>query len=137
MIYARYFYKNILTTIDLESIILYIDNCEYEVIDLLEKYEAITRVFKALSDPNRLIIVEMLQGGEKCACQLLDDMHISQSTLSHHMKILCESGVVDCRREGKWMFYSLSKTGCEAAQNILTMIMEASTQSNVDEKCCP
>ncbi len=99
------------------------------------QHEETAKVFKALCDPNRLTIIEMLQNGEKCACRLLDDLNIRQSTLSHHMKTLCESGVVDCRRDGKWMYYSLNKQGCEKAYSILTGIMEAPVQSNVDEKC--
>lgn len=93
------------------------------------------KVFKSLCDPNRLQIVEMLQNGELCACQILEELNIGQSTLSHHMKNLCESSVVNCRREGKWMYYSLNQTGCEAAYSLLKGIMEAPVQSNVDEKC--
>lgn len=83
------------------------------------KYESNAKVFKALCDPNRLMIIEMLQSGEKCACKILEDLNIVQSTLSHHMKILCESGIVNSRRDGKWMYYSLSKEGCESAKNLL------------------
>lgn len=85
-------------------------------------YERNAQVFKALSDSNRLMIIEMLQSGERCACEILGDLNIGQSTLSHHMKILCESGLVDCRRESKWMYYSLSKEGCEAAKKLLDEI---------------
>ena len=99
------------------------------------RYEETARVFKALSDPNRLLIVEMLQNGEKCACQLLEDLNIGQSTLSHHMKNLCESGIVHCRREGKWMYYSLNPKGCETAYILLIRIMEAPAQRNYDERC--
>lgn len=84
------------------------------------KYENIARVFKAFCDPNRVMIIEMLQSGEKCACKLLEDLDIVQSTLSHHMKILCESGFVDSRREGKWMHYSLNKHAFETAKDLLT-----------------
>lgn len=63
---------------------------------------------KALSDPNRLMIAEMLTDGEKCACKLLERFNISQPTLSHHMKILCGAGLVQARKEGKWMHYSLN-----------------------------
>lgn len=83
------------------------------------KYEDIVLVFKALSDSNRLMIIEMLQNDERCACKLLEDLNIAQSTLSHHMKILCDSGFVDSRRDGKWMKYSLNKQGFEAAKNLL------------------
>ena len=99
------------------------------------KHTQAAKVFKTLCDPNRLMIVEMLNSGEKCACRLLENVHISQSTLSHHMKSLSESGVVNCRRDGKWMYYSLNKEGCEAAFGILAGIMEAPLISNTDEKC--
>lgn len=65
------------------------------------------KIFKALADANRLKILTVLVSGELCACKILDDMHISQSTLSHHMKVLTESGVVLARKEGKWTHYSL------------------------------
>ncbi len=84
-----------------------------------KKYEEEAMVFKAFCDPNRLMIIEMLQSGEKCACKLLEDLNIVQSTLSHHMKILCESGLVDSRRDGKWMHYSLNEQGFEKAKKIL------------------
>lgn len=52
------------------------------------------KVFKALCDPNRLAILELLRSGEKCACVLLEQLELKQSGLSYHMKILCESGIV-------------------------------------------
>lgn len=64
-------------------------------------------MFKALGDLNRLKIIEMLSNGEKCACKLLEAFNITQPTLSHHMKILCECGLVNARKEGKWSYYSL------------------------------
>ena len=63
---------------------------------------------KSLGDPNRLKIVEILTDGERCACKLLEALQITQSTLSHHMKILCESGLVNTRYEGKWSYFSLN-----------------------------
>ena len=84
------------------------------------KYEDEAKIFKALSDPNRLMILETLQGEERCACKLLDELNIVQSTLSHHMKILCEAGFVNSRKDGKWMHYSLNKEGFEAAKEYLT-----------------
>ena len=73
------------------------------------------KVFKAFCDVNRLRILEMLSTGEKCACKLLDELQIGQSTLSHHMKILCESGVVVGRKEGKWTSYSRTRIAFPAA----------------------
>lgn len=66
---------------------------------------------KALSDENRLAIMLSLQHGEKCACILLEELNISQPTLSHHMKILCDSNLVNARRSGKWTYYSISREG--------------------------
>lgn len=66
-------------------------------------------IFKALSDSNRLQIVEMLSDGEKCACKLLERFEITQPTLSHHMRILCECSLVNVRKDGKWSHYSLNK----------------------------
>lgn len=66
-----------------------------------------TKVFKALGDVKRAMIVDMLSCGELCACQILEKFEMSQSTLSHHMKLLCESGIVKSREEGKWTYYSL------------------------------
>lgn len=63
---------------------------------------------RALADSNRLQIVELLSRGEMCACRLLERFEITQPTLSHHMKILCESGLVSSRSEGKWRHYSLN-----------------------------
>ncbi|SCM83749.1 Arsenical resistance operon repressor [uncultured Sporomusa sp.] len=65
--------------------------------------------FKALSDTNRLMIVDMLSCGELCACKILEKFNITQPTLSHHMKILCDSGLVTGRKEGKWTYYSLDE----------------------------
>ena len=83
------------------------------------EYEKVSRVFKAFCDENRLQILDMLQDGEMCACHLLDEMEISQSTLSHHMKILCDSGIVKGRKEGKWTHYSIDEAGKEKAVELL------------------
>lgn len=70
-------------------------------------YLEYSKVFKALGDPKRAIIIDMLSCGELCACKILEKFEMSQSTLSHHMKILCECGLVKAREEGKWTYYSL------------------------------
>ena len=90
-------------------------------------------IFKAFCDENRVKILQMLTGGEKCACKLLEDMNITQPTLSHHMKILCDSGIVVGRKDGKWMYYSISETGVASARQYLDGL------SNVEIKkgaCC-
>lgn len=87
-----------------------VDDCKYAAL------------FKALSDPNRVMIVRMLAGGDMCACHMLEMLEISQPTLSHHMKALCASGLIKPRRAGKWMHYSLNK---EALQPLRLFLEEA------------
>ncbi|HWQ80390.1 MAG TPA: metalloregulator ArsR/SmtB family transcription factor [Anaerovoracaceae bacterium] len=72
-------------------------------------YAEYVPVFKAISDETRLKIIDMLSCGEMCACNILEEFSISQSTLSYHMKILSDSGLVDARRDGAWMRYTLNK----------------------------
>lgn len=83
-------------------------------------YKIDTIIFKALCDEKRLSILELLKGGEKCACVLMEELNIAQSALSYHMKILCESGIVTSRQEGKWTHYTISKSGREYAIKRLT-----------------
>ena len=94
-------------------------------------YSQKVTLFKAFCDENRWKILEILQGGEKCACVLLNKLEISQPTLSHHMKILCDSGIVAGRKEGKWTHYSICKEGLETAHQLLnTLSVEGSCHSD-------
>lgn len=90
-------------------------------------HQSHAKVFKALCDPKRLAILELLRGGEKCACVLLDQLELTQSGLSYHMKILCASGIVTSRQEGKWTHYSLSRAGSEAAADLLLQLTTPNT----------
>lgn len=92
-------------------------------------------VFKAFCDENRIRILQLLLSGEKCACKLLEEMNITQPTLSHHMKILCDSGIVVGRKDGKWMYYSLSKEGVENAKKYLETLTTVNTLSE-NQSCC-
>ncbi len=74
-------------------------------------------IFKAFCDENRIRIIKSLRSGEKCACRLLEEIDVTQPTLSHHMKILCEAGIVVGRKEGKWTHYSISKR-CGAGKEL-------------------
>ena len=80
----------------------------------------IALICKALGDSNRLKIVKMLSGGEKCACKLLEAFEITQPTLSHHMKILTECGLVTARKDGKWSHYSLSSETLTAFKEFIS-----------------
>lgn len=85
--------------------------------------------FKALSDINRLMIIDMLSCGEMCACEILEKFNITQPTLSHHMKILCECELVNNRKEGKWTYYSLNNDTISAFKDFLSLI------TNTKEHC--
>lgn len=84
-----------------------------------DKYEAEAKVFKAFCDEKRLRILELLRGGEKCACVLIERLNVGQSGLAYHMKVLCDSGIVDSRQEGKWTHYRISEAGSVYAGELL------------------
>lgn len=71
-------------------------------------YADFALLFKALSDETRLKIVDMLSCGQLCACDILKSFNITQPTLSYHMKILTECGIVNGNRDGAWMHYTLN-----------------------------
>ena len=102
---------------------------------MASSYKETARVFKAFCDENRLQILEMLRSGEKCACMLLDELQISQSTLSHHMKILCDSGIDQGRKEGKWVHYSIDPAGAERARKLLNKQISL-TDPVTENLCC-
>ncbi|WNY28361.1 hypothetical protein MmiEs2_05460 [Methanimicrococcus stummii] len=89
-----------------------------------ENYKEYAGYFKALSDPNRLMIIDMLSCGELCACVILEKFQITQPTLSHHMKTLCDCRLVNSRKEGKWTYYSLND---ETMQDFQTFLKELTT----------
>ena len=82
------------------------------------------KVFRAISDPKRLRIVDMLSCGELCGCEILEAFHITQPTLSHDMKVLIEAGIVSDRREGKNTYYSLRD---ERIADLRTTLREITT----------
>lgn len=98
------------------------------------KYTEAAQIFKALCDENRIKILEMLQTGEKCGCKILDELNVTQPTLSHHMKILCDSAIVESRKEGKWTHYKISDTGSDNAIKLLKELTKVNNNSS--ENCC-
>ena len=96
----------------------------------------ITVIFKALCDENRVRIFRLLQNGEKCACKLLEAMQCTQPTLSHHMKILCDAGIVNGRKEGKWVHYSIDSEGADKALLLLKQQLRFDTQVQSEKSCC-
>jgi ArsR family transcriptional regulator len=94
-------------------------------------------VFRAFTDENRIRVLTLLGDDEQCACVLLEDVKISQPTLSHHMKILCDSGIVKSRREGKWHYYSLNADGCRYGIRLLDALIDRMIAiSCISPTCC-
>ena len=87
-----------------------------------ERYAENAVLFKALSDNNRLMIVDMLSCGELCACMILEKFNITQPTLSHHMKTLCDCDLVKGRKEGRWMYYSLNEKTVQDFKDFLNTL---------------
>lgn len=96
-----------------------------------DKYARHVRLFKALADTNRMMIVDMLSCGELCACEILEKFSITQPTLSHHMKILSDCGLVSGRKEGKWTYYSLNKNVVKDFRSFLNNVT-----SHTDDCIC-
>ena len=86
-------------------------------------------VFKALADGTRLRIVEMLAREDLCACKILERFSISQPTLSYHMKILCDAGLVAGVRDGTWMRYSVNPAVFGEASELLRRLNAAGRES--------
>ena len=74
-----------------------------------ERATELAKVFKALGDPVRLRLMSMIaargQGGEVCVCELTPAFDLSQPTISHHLKLLRQAGLIDCERRGTWVYY--------------------------------
>ena len=107
-------------------------------------YDEQTAVFKALADTNRLGIIDMLSCGELCACKLLEHFHITQPTLSHHMKVLTDCGLVTGRKDGIWVHYSLNREKVEAFMGFIQYVTndkedcvckQAPCKAGEDEPC--
>lgn len=85
-------------------------------------YSDTARLFKALSDPIRVEVLTMLTVEKRCACQMLERFHVTQPTLSHHMGVLVESGLVVSERRGKWIFYGVDPDAVARMKDYLDAI---------------
>lgn len=105
--------------------------------NIQENYGYYVMILKALADETRLRIVGMLSQGELCACKVLEYFEITQPTLSYHMRVLCDSGLVEGRRDGVWMRYSLNRDALAAVRELLTGIEIRLDQDTLqcEEKC--
>ncbi|MFD0414576.1 ArsR/SmtB family transcription factor [Streptomyces sp. NPDC127108] len=83
----------------------------------------LAKVFKALGDPVRLRLLSMIAsgaGGEICVCDLTPAFDLSQPTISHHLKLLRQAGLIDCERRGTWVYYWLLPEATDKLAGILT-----------------
>ncbi len=94
-------------------------------------YDDNAKIIKALSDGSRLKIIDILSCGEKCACDILEHFEFTQPTLSHHMKVLMDCGLVESRKDGLWSYYSLNNSNCK---KLILFLMNLITDT--DECIC-
>ena len=99
-------------------------------------YAAYAKVFKALSDPKRLQIIDMLSNGELCACKILEAFSISQTTLSHDMKLLLDTGLVTATKVGKWTHYALNTEKMNQVYKTIGKLMLPDPFSGLVECTC-
>jgi ArsR family transcriptional regulator, arsenate/arsenite/antimonite-responsive transcriptional repressor len=76
-------------------------------------------LFHALSEPIRVDVVVLLLDGERCVCELMDELDLAQSRLSWHLKTLNDAGIITARREGRWNYYSLNADVLSEARSLL------------------
>jgi ArsR family transcriptional regulator len=104
-----------------------------------QNYDDNSRIIKALSDSSRLKIMDILSCGERCACDILEHFDFTQPTLSHHMKVLMDCGIVECRKEGLWSFYSLNTSNCNKLilflMNLVTDTAECICKDKYNKEC--
>jgi ArsR family transcriptional regulator, arsenate/arsenite/antimonite-responsive transcriptional repressor len=103
------------------------ENKKYRSDYVNQNYEENSKIIKALSDANRLKIIDILSCGERCACDILEHFDFTQPTLSHHMKVLMDCGLVNSRKEGLWSYYSLNGASCN---KLLIFLMNLVTDTD-------
>ena len=83
---------------------------------------ATAELFHALSDPIRIGVLGLLANGERCVCDLTEELDVAQSRLSWHLKTLKEAGLVSDRREGRWSYYTLERDAFSRAEDALAVL---------------
>jgi len=94
------------------------------------------RLFHALSDGTRLSILHRLRFGERCVCDLTDDLDAAQSRLSFHLKVLKDAGLVMDRREGRWMYYTLNADTLAEASAMVDALAATPSAAERRSGCC-
>lgn len=99
--------------------------------------QSVARRFRALSDETRLRIIERLRDGEECVCNLAGPLRIRQSLLSFHLRILKEAGVVENRKQGRWVYYSLNRDVLDEMSEMLDSFKKPRKGLRLSPPCCP
>lgn len=94
------------------------------------EFDYLISVFKALSDPNRLRALMVLQDRELCVCQIVEMLGFAPSTVSKHMSILKNAGLVKTEKKGRWVHYRKADTGNPVIENLLHSLPELLGQEN-------
>lgn len=97
---------------------------------MIKDYKQCAMFMKALSDETRVKIYSMLAQGELCACKILEEFNITQPTLSYHMKIMIDSGLVVSRRDGVWIRYSICSDKLQAIIEMFNGVREVIDSSS-------
>ena len=99
---------------------------------------AVEDVFKALGDSTRIKIVEMLaENGEMCVCKIYETLGMTQPAVSHHLAILKHAGLVQARKQGQWVHYSLCCTALsETPLAFLHDLVERLAKARTEGRCC-
>lgn len=93
-------------------------------------------LFHALSDETRLAVIEMLQNGERCVCELQDELDAAQSRLSFHLKVLKDAGIVNDRKEGRWVHYSLNPDAFAELGEVVSDLKPTRRALPTKQVCC-
>ena len=90
------------------------------------QYDESAALFKAMGDPHRLRILATLAGADEdvCVCEFTECLPLNQPTVSHHLRILREAGLVTCERRGTWVYYRLADSARERLRNALASILQ-------------
>lgn len=93
-------------------------------------------LFHALADPMRIEVLGLLANGERCVCDLMEDLGVAQSRLSWHLKTLKDAGLVTDRREGRWSYYTLERVAFERAEKALAALKPRARRLAVRADSC-
>lgn len=94
------------------------------------------RLFHALSDETRLRVIQRLRGGERCVCELTDQLDAAQSRLSFHLKVLKDAGLVTDRRESRWMYYTLDREALGQIAELTELLASEPSPAERRDGCC-